>query len=73
MQPALGRRVAKGRAGRPGEAGGERLGATVTNSILRGRRQGVRRSQEALTALGLDGQPGKELDQPRPGTSSQGL
>lgn len=34
VQPALGRRVAEGRAGRPGEAGGERLGATVTDSIL---------------------------------------
>lgn len=55
MQPALGRRVADGRAGRPGEAGGERLGATVTNSILGGRRE--RGSQEEP---GDTDYPGKE-------------
>lgn len=63
MQPALGRRVANGRAGGPGEAGGERLGAAVTDSILGGGRQEIRRSQEGLTTQGLEDQPGKELAQ----------
>lgn len=58
--------MANGRAGGPGEAGGERLGAAVTDGILRGRREGVRRSQEALTTPGLDGQPGEELDSAMP-------
>lgn len=67
MQSALGRRVANGRTGWPGEAGGERLGATVTNSILGvGREGGSQEEPGGTNHQGLDGQPGKELDSAMP-------
>lgn len=72
VQPALGRRVADGRAGWPGEAGGERLGATVTHGILGGGRKksgGARRHCPPRDWVARQG----IWTQLCPGTSSQGL
>ena len=67
MQPALGRRVSDGVAGWPDEAGGQRLGTTVTNSILERDREEVRSSPRRWL------QPPRSRDSAMSHIASQGL